>query len=125
MFINVFFTGAHIVAPSDMMDGRVAAIKEQLMINDLSHRVAVLSYSAKFASTLYGPFRQASMSSPSTGDRQCYQLPSGSAGLAIRAAVSFILFIADSSFTVTSLFYSDILHRISCDYLSDRYEIDF
>lgn len=89
-----------------MMDSRVAAIKQTLMMNNLSHKVAILSYSAKFASALYGPFREASLSAPSTGDRQCYQLPAGSAGLAVRAAVSFILFI------VALLFYSDVLRKI-------------
>lgn len=53
----VLLSGCHVVAPSDMMDGRVKAIKDALKSHDLGHRVAVLSYSAKFASSFYGPFR--------------------------------------------------------------------
>lgn len=49
--------GAHVVAPSDMMDGRVAAIKEKLLKFGLAERTAIMSYSAKFASSFYGPFR--------------------------------------------------------------------
>ncbi|CAB0034111.1 unnamed protein product [Trichogramma brassicae] len=78
--------GAHIVAPSDMMDGRIKAIKLGLASAGLSNQVAVLSYAVKFASGFYGPFRDAAGSSPKFGDRQCYQLPSGSTGLAARAA---------------------------------------
>jgi porphobilinogen synthase len=82
--------GAHIVAPSDMMDGRIGAIKRALVQADLSHRVAVMSYSAKFASAFYGPFRDAAQSSFTFGDRKCYQLPPGSRGLARRALVNII-----------------------------------
>jgi porphobilinogen synthase len=81
--------GAHIVAPSDMMDGRIKAIKQLLVAANLAHRVSVLSYSAKFASAFYGPFRDAAKSSPSFGDRKCYQLPPGARGLARRAIASF------------------------------------
>ena len=81
--------GAHIVAPSDMMDGRIKSIKQELVKAELSHRVAVMSYSAKFASAFYGPFRDAAKSSPSFGDRKCYQLPPGSRGLARRAIVRY------------------------------------
>ncbi|XP_063172338.1 delta-aminolevulinic acid dehydratase [Candoia aspera] len=77
--------GCHIVAPSDMMDGRIRAIKEALLANDLGNKVSVLSYSAKFASCFYGPFRDAALSKPAFGDRRCYQLPPGSRGLALRA----------------------------------------
>lgn len=71
-----------------MMDGRIKAIKSELAVAGLSNKVAVLSYAVKFASGFYGPFRDASKSAPKFGDRQCYQLPSGSNGLAARAAVS-------------------------------------
>jgi porphobilinogen synthase len=77
--------GADIVAPSDMMDGRIRAIKQALASAHLSNRVAVMSYSAKFASALYGPFRAAANSAPSFGDRKCYQLPPGARQLALRA----------------------------------------
>ena len=77
---NLFLLGAHIVAPSDMMDGRVGAIKNILNENDLSSRVSVLSYAVKFASCFYGPFRDAAKSAPAFGDRRSYQLPTGSNG---------------------------------------------
>ncbi len=65
--------GADIVAPSDMMDGRVAAIRAALDAHDFPN-VAILSYAAKFASAYYGPFRQAAESAPRFGDRRGYQL---------------------------------------------------
>eukprot|EP01135_Chromosphaera_perkinsii_P003206 Nk52_evm13s238 gene=Nk52_evmTU13s238 len=78
--------GAHVVAPSDMMDGRCAAIKQRLLASELAGKVALMSYSAKFASAFYGPFRDAAQSAPSFGDRRCYQLPAGARGLAMKAA---------------------------------------
>jgi len=74
-----------VVAPSDMMDGRIGAIKKMLLENGLSNHVAVMSYAAKFASCFYGPFRDAAHSAPSFGDRKAYQLPPGGRGLALRA----------------------------------------
>ncbi len=65
--------GADIVAPSDMMDGRVAAIRAALDGNDFPN-VAILSYAAKFASAFYGPFRDAAESTPQFGDRRSYQM---------------------------------------------------
>ena len=78
--------GAHIIAPSDMMDGRIAAIKQILTQHNLGSSVAVMSYSSKFASCFYGPFRDAAKSAPSSGNRRAYQLPAISTGLAVRAA---------------------------------------
>lgn len=77
--------GAHVVAPSDMMDGRIKSIKLALMKEGYGNRCAVMSYSAKFASALYGPFREAAGSAPSFGNRKCYQLPPHARGLARRA----------------------------------------
>lgn len=74
--------GADLVAPSDMMDGRIKAIKEALS----KREVGVMSYSAKFKSCLYGPFRDAADSAPSFGDRAAYQLPTSARDLALRAA---------------------------------------
>ncbi|XP_074601737.1 porphobilinogen synthase [Brevipalpus obovatus] len=76
--------GCDMVAPSDMNDGRVSIIRKTLNGHDYN-RVALMSYSAKFASNFYGPFRDAANSSPKHGDRQTYQLPPGSLGLALRA----------------------------------------
>ncbi|KAH8921285.1 tetrapyrrole biosynthesis, porphobilinogen synthase [Atractiella rhizophila] len=83
--------GAHIVAPSDMMDGRVKAIKQSLIDNNLANKVMLMAYSAKFASKLYGPFRDIAGSTPTFGDRKCYQLPPSARGLACRAIVHMII----------------------------------
>jgi porphobilinogen synthase len=77
--------GAHCVAPSDMNDGRVRAIKLKLIDAGIAHQVLLMSYSAKFSGCLYGPFRDAAGSAPSFGDRKCYQLPPAGRGLARRA----------------------------------------
>ncbi|KAL7010146.1 Aminolevulinate dehydratase [Cystobasidiomycetes sp. EMM_F5] len=77
--------GAHMVAPSDMMDGRIRAIKQHLVVNGYGNKVNLMAYSAKFATALYGPFREAAGSAPSFGNRKCYQLPPAARGLAKRA----------------------------------------
>ena len=61
------------IAPSDMMDGRVAAIREALDANGYTN-IPIMAYSAKFASSFYGPFRDAAYSAPSFGDRKSYQM---------------------------------------------------
>lgn len=78
--------GAHVVAPSDMMDNRVAAIRAALRAAGRGS-TAVLSYAAKFASCFYGPFRDAAQSKPAFGDRRAYQLPPAARGLALRAVL--------------------------------------
>lgn len=77
--------GAHCVAPSDMNDGRIRAIKLKLIEAGIAHNTTLMSYAAKFSGCLYGPFRDAAGSVPSFGDRKCYQLPPGGRGLARRA----------------------------------------
>jgi len=77
--------GAQCVAPSDMNDGRIRAIKLKLIEEGIAHKTVLMSYSAKFSGCLYGPFRDAAGSAPSFGDRKCYQLPPGGRGLARRA----------------------------------------
>ena len=77
--------GAHCVAPSDMNDGRVRAIKLKLIEAGIAHCTTLMSYAAKFSGCLYGPFRDAAGSCPQFGDRKCYQLPPGGRGLARRA----------------------------------------
>ncbi|KAE8422121.1 delta-aminolevulinic acid dehydratase [Aspergillus pseudocaelatus] len=67
--------GVHCVAPSDMNDGRIRAIKLKLFQHRLESKVAIMSYSAKYASCLYGPFREAASSAPAFGDRKHYLLP--------------------------------------------------
>ena len=82
--VNYARAGADVIAPSDMMDGRIGAIQQGLHEAGLD-QVAVMSYAAKFASCFYGPFRDAAHSAPSFGDRRAYQLPPASRGLALRA----------------------------------------
>jgi porphobilinogen synthase len=75
--------GADVVAPSDMMDGRVGAIRLALDSAGFTH-VPILAYAAKFASAYYGPFREAAESTPQTGDRRGYQMDAGNADEALR-----------------------------------------
>ncbi|XP_031849528.1 porphobilinogen synthase isoform X2 [Nomia melanderi] len=103
--------GAQIVAPSDMMDGRIGAIKQKLAAAGLSNKVAVLSYAVKFASGFYGPFRDASQSAPKFGDRKCYQLPPGSNGLAARAAARDVSEGADMLMVKPGLPYLDVVRH--------------
>ncbi|KAF2717192.1 delta-aminolevulinic acid dehydratase [Polychaeton citri CBS 116435] len=79
--------GVHCVAPSDMSDGRIRAIKLKLIGARLESKVAVMSYSAKYASCLYGPFREAADSTPAFGDRKRYLLPPPARGLARKAII--------------------------------------
>lgn len=101
--------GAHCVAPSDMNDGRIRAIKLKLIEAGLAHRVLLMSYSAKFSGCLYGPFRDAAGSCPSFGDRKCYQLPPGGRGLARRAIVRDIAEGADIIMVKPASSYLDII----------------
>ncbi|XP_048510618.1 delta-aminolevulinic acid dehydratase isoform X2 [Athalia rosae] len=103
--------GAQMIAPSDMMDGRIGAIKKALEAANMSNQVAVLSYAVKFASGLYGPFRDASKSAPQFGDRKCYQLPPGSNGLATRAAARDIAEGADMLMVKPGLAYLDVVRH--------------
>lgn len=104
--------GCQVVAPSDMMDGRVEAIKEALMAHGFGNRVSVMSYSAKFASCFYGPFRDAAQSSPAFGDRRCYQLPPGARGLALRAVDRDVREGADLLMVKPGTPYLDIVREV-------------
>jgi porphobilinogen synthase len=101
--------GAHCVAPSDMNDGRIRAIKLKLIEAGISHQVTLMSYAAKFSGCLYGPFRDAAGSSPSFGDRRCYQLPPGGRGLARRAIVRDVAEGADIIMVKPASSYLDII----------------
>lgn len=103
--------GCHVVAPSDMMDGRVGAIKDLLRLHGYGNKVAILSYAAKFASGFYGPFRDAAKSAPAFGDRKCYQLPPGSAGLASRAVKRDVAEGADMLMVKPGLAYLDVVRQ--------------
>ncbi|XP_059162610.1 delta-aminolevulinic acid dehydratase-like [Physella acuta] len=108
--------GCHIIAPSDMMDGRIGAIKKALFNSGIGHKVSVMSYSAKFASSFYGPFRDAAKSAPSFGDRKCYQLPHGSIGLAERAADRDVAEGADFLMVKPGLAYLDVVRLLKQKY---------
>jgi len=100
--------GADVVAPSDMMDGRVAAIRAALDAD--GHRdVAILSYAAKFASAFYGPFRDAAESTPAFGDRRAYQLDPPNAREALREMRLDLAEGADALMVKPALPYLDVL----------------
>ncbi|ORY55724.1 delta-aminolevulinic acid dehydratase [Leucosporidium creatinivorum] len=122
--------GAQMVAPSDMMDGRVRAIKQALIDNGFGNRCNLMSYSAKFASSLYGPFREAAGSVPDFGNRKCYQLPPNARGLAKRAIARDVDEGADILMVKPTLPYLDILsemrtiapnHPLACYQVSGEY----
>ncbi|MBW2234333.1 MAG: porphobilinogen synthase [Deltaproteobacteria bacterium] len=100
--------GADVVAPSDMMDGRVAAIRAALDAD--GHRdVAILSYAAKFASAFYGPFRDAAESTPAFGDRRAYQMDPPNAREALREMRLDLAEGADALMVKPALPYLDVL----------------
>jgi len=103
--------GADIVAPSDMMDGRVAAIREILDANDFSH-IPVMSYAVKYASAYYGPFREAAESTPQFGDRRSYQMDPANRIEALREAELDIQECADFLMVKPALAYLDILRDL-------------
>ncbi|KAK9460152.1 uncharacterized protein V1516DRAFT_679070 [Lipomyces oligophaga] len=107
--VNYARAGAHSVAPSDMVDGRIRAIKRGLIDAGLAHKCMLMSYSAKFSGNLYGPFRDAADSAPSFGDRKCYQLPPSGRGLARRAIERDLAEGADAIMVKPSTFYLDII----------------
>jgi porphobilinogen synthase len=103
--------GADMVAPSDMMDGRVAAIRASLDNEGLTD-TAIMAYSAKFASAFYGPFRDAAHSTPSEGDRKGYQMDPGNPNEAVREALLDVEEGADVVMVKPALPYLDVLHRL-------------
>jgi len=103
--------GADIVAPSDMMDGRVRYIREALEENDFKN-VAIMSYAAKYASAFYGPFRNAAESAPAFGDRRAYQMdPAAGADQAMAEIALDIEEGADIVMVKPALAYLDIIYR--------------
>jgi porphobilinogen synthase len=103
--------GADMVAPSDMMDGRVAEIRGILDENNFS-QVAIMAYSAKYCSAYYGPFRSAADSSPKFGDRRTYQMDPANALEAIREVTMDIEEGADIIMVKPALAYLDIICRV-------------
>ncbi|HEV3228973.1 MAG TPA: porphobilinogen synthase [Solirubrobacteraceae bacterium] len=102
--------GADIVAPSDMMDGRVGAIRSELDAEGL-HNVPIVAYSAKFASAFYGPFREAADSTPAFGDRRGYQMDPGNAEEALREIALDVDEGADVVMIKPALPYLDVIWR--------------
>ena len=102
--------GTDVIAPSDMMDGRVAVIRESLDKSGLSDRL-ILSYAAKFASAFYGPFREAADSAPQCGDRKSYQLPPANRREALREMAEDVAEGADILMVKPGLAYLDILRE--------------
>ncbi|KAK0212796.1 hypothetical protein DFS33DRAFT_1392227 [Desarmillaria ectypa] len=128
--VNYAKAGAHCVAPSDMMDGRIKGIKQGLIDAGLGNKCTLMAYSAKFASALYGPFRDAAGSAPSFGDRKCYQLPPSARGLARRAIQRDSAEGADIIMVKPALPYLDIIadaaqlapdHPLACYQVSGEF----
>src|SRR5262245_22784169 len=107
--------GADIVAPSDMMDGRVAAIREAL--DEASYQeTPILAYSAKYASAFYGPFREAADSAPQFGDRRGYQMDPANAVEAMREVALDVDEGADIVMVKPALPYLDVISRVKADF---------
>jgi porphobilinogen synthase len=103
--------GADAVAPSDMMDGRVGALRSQLDAEGHSD-TPIVAYSAKFASAFYGPFREAADSAPAFGDRRSYQMDPANADEAVREAVLDMEEGADVVMVKPALPYLDVIRRV-------------
>ncbi|MFL5483383.1 MAG: porphobilinogen synthase [Gemmatimonadaceae bacterium] len=106
--------GADIVAPSDMMDGRVGAIRTALDEQDFTN-VAILTYAAKYASGYYGPFREAAESAPKSGDRRGYQMDPGNVEEAMREVRADIEEGADAVMVKPAGPYLDIVSRVKAE----------
>ena len=107
--------GADMVAPSDMMDGRVAAIRKILDENGFSN-IPIMSYAAKYASAFYGPFRDAAESTPQFGDRRSYQMDPANSNEALREVRLDIEEGADIVMVKPALPYLDIIRRIKDEF---------
>ena len=103
--------GADMVAPSDMMDGRVGAIRKKLDSNGFSD-IAILSYAAKYASAFYGPFREAAESTPQFGDRRSYQMDPANAREALREVALDLDEGADIIMVKPALPYLDVIRAV-------------
>jgi porphobilinogen synthase len=106
--------GADIIAPSDMMDGRVRAIRTALDAADFAN-TAILSYAAKFAGPFYGPFREAAESTPQFGDRRSYQMDAGNSDEAMREVMLDIDEGADMVMVKPAGPFLDVIHRVKAE----------
>ncbi len=107
--------GADVIAPSDMMDGRVGTIREALDENGYEN-VPIMAYSAKYASAFYGPFREAAESTPQFGDRRSYQMDPANAEEALREVALDIQEGADVLMVKPALSYLDVIHRVKTEF---------
>jgi porphobilinogen synthase len=107
--------GADMVAPSDMMDGRVAAIRQKLDQHGFGH-IPIMAYSAKFASAFYGPFRDVAESTPQFGDRKTYQMDPANGDEAIRETALDIEEGADIVMVKPGLPYLDLVRRVKDEF---------
>ena len=107
--------GADVIAPSDMMDGRVGAIREALDENGYEN-IPIMAYAAKYASAFYGPFREAAESAPQFGDRRSYQMDPANAEEALREVALDIQEGADILMVKPALSYLDVIHRVKTEF---------
>jgi porphobilinogen synthase len=107
--------GADLVAPSDMMDGRVGAIRQALDLAGFAE-TPIMAYAAKFASAFYGPFREAAESAPRFGDRRSYQMDPANAQEALREVALDVAEGADVVMVKPALAYLDILWRVKSEF---------
>jgi porphobilinogen synthase len=114
MAVSQAAVGSDMVAPSDMMDGRVGGIRQALDANGYEH-VGILAYSAKYASAYYGPFRDALGSAPKFGDKKTYQMNPANSREAIREIELDIAEGADMVMVKPALAYLDIIHQVKAN----------
>jgi porphobilinogen synthase len=114
MAVSQAAVGSDMVAPSDMMDGRVGAIRQALDANGYEH-VGILAYSAKYASAYYGPFREALGSAPKSGDKKTYQMDPANSREALREIELDIAEGADMVMVKPALAYLDIIHLVKAN----------
>lgn len=107
--------GADMIAPSDMMDGRVAAIRKILDDNNF-YKIPIMSYAAKYASGFYGPFRDAAESAPKFGDRSTYQMNPANSDEAVREVALDIEEGADVVMVKPALSYLDVIYRVKNEF---------
>jgi len=107
--------GADLVAPSDMMDGRVRAIRTRLDKQGFND-TPIMSYAAKFASAFYGPFREAAESAPQFGDRRSYQMDAANTNEALREVALDLAEGADIVLVKPALAYLDVIHRVKTEF---------
>ena len=103
--------GADVIAPSDMMDGRVAAIREALDVEGFAQRT-IMAYSAKYASAFYGPFREAADSAPKFGDRRAYQMDPANVREAMREVDLDVSEGADIIMVKPAMAYMDVISKV-------------